>query len=122
MTGSGMTENTAGCILQGTVGGGQSEGHIAGGGSTADVRPWNRKSREGGFLLAVVVVGGGTGVGKGKNWDGAVRDCVHRTQATTVSNTTTARVLDDCNSPSLGKNVSSRLEKTRETKDTRVTM
>ena len=101
--GSGMTENTAGCIWQGS---GQSEGHIAGGGSTADVRPWSRKSRGGGSLWAVAVVGGGgggTAVGTGKNWEGVVRDCVHRTQATSVGNTTTARVLGDCNSPSLGK-------------------
>jgi hypothetical protein len=40
-------------------------------------------------------------VGKGKNWEGAVQDYVHRTQVATVDNTTTARVPDECNSPSL---------------------
>jgi len=49
----------------------------------------------GGCLLAVVLGGGGgTGVGKGRNWEGAVRDYVHRrTQVATVRNTMTARVL-----------------------------
>jgi hypothetical protein len=50
------------------------------------------------------VVGGasGTGVAKGKNWEGVVRDYAHcRTQAATVDNTMMTRVLDECNSPSL---------------------
>jgi hypothetical protein len=59
---------------------------------------WSRKTRGGGCLLAVVVVGGGdTGVGKGKNWDGAVQDYAHRRrQVAAAGNTMTARVLDEC--------------------------
>ena len=47
---------------------------------------WCRKSRGG----AVMVVGAGrTGVGKGKNWEGAVQDYAHRrTQVAIVGNTT----------------------------------
>jgi hypothetical protein len=49
-----------------------------------------------------VVGGGGTGVGKGKNWGGGVQDYVHRrTQVATAGNTTMARVPDECSSPSL---------------------
>jgi NADH dehydrogenase FAD-containing subunit len=53
------------------------------------------KSRGGDCLLAVAVVGGGeTGVGKGKNWEGAVQDYAHRrTQVATAGNTMTARVV-----------------------------
>jgi hypothetical protein len=41
-----------------------------------------------------MVGGGGTGVGKSKNWEGAVQDYVHRrTQVVTVGNTMTARVV-----------------------------
>ena len=41
---------------------------------------WSRKNRGGGCLLAVLVDGGagGTGVGEGKNWEGAVQDYAHR--------------------------------------------
>lgn len=99
--GSGMVEDRAGCIW---LGSGRRTGPGAGGSTAADVRLWSRRSRGGGSLLAVVVVGGGgTAVGKGKNWEGAVRDYALRTQATTVGNTTTARVLDEGNSPSLEK-------------------
>jgi hypothetical protein len=66
--GSGMTE---GCISRGS---GRRTGPVVAGSSL-----WSCKSREGGCLLAVAVVGGGgTGVGKGKNWGGAVRDYAHR--------------------------------------------
>jgi hypothetical protein len=62
--GSGMTE---GCIWQGS---GRRTGPVAG--NTV----WSRKSRGGGSLLAVAVVGGGgTGVGKGKNWEYTGGDC-----------------------------------------------
>jgi len=58
---------------------------------------WSRKSRGGGCLLAVVEGGGGgggTGVGKGKNREGAVQDYAHRrTQVGAVGNTTTAPSL-----------------------------
>jgi len=90
---SGMTE---GCIW---LGSGRRMGPVAG--STL----WRSKNRGGGCLLAAVVVGGGggvTGVGTGRNWEGAVQDYAHRrTQVGAVGNTTTARVLDECNSPSL---------------------
>jgi len=90
---SGMTE---GCIW---LGSGRRMGPVVG--STL----WSRKSPEDGCLLAVAVVGGGgggTGVGMGRNCEGAVQDYVHRrTQVGAVGNTTTARVLDECNSPSL---------------------
>jgi hypothetical protein len=89
--GSGMTED---CILLGS-------GRRTGPG-VADNTLWSRKSRGGGSLLAVAVVGGGgTGVGKGRNWEGAVQDCVHHTQVATVDNTMMAPVLDECSSPSL---------------------
>jgi hypothetical protein len=89
--GNGMME---GCIWLGS-------GRRTGPG-VADNTLWSRKSRGGGCLLAVAVVGGGgTGVGKDKNWEGAVQDYAHRTQVATVDNTTTARVPDECNSPSL---------------------
>jgi len=90
--GSGMTE---GCIW---LGNGRRMGPVA------DNTLWRRKNRGGGCLLAVVVGGGGggTGVGTGKNWEGAGQDYAHRrTQVGAVGNTTTARVLDECNSPSL---------------------
>ena len=124
--GSGMTENTAGCIWLGSVerepsGGCKvpvAVGSIAA--AAAGVRLWRCKSPEGGSLLAEVVVGGGgTGVGKGKNWEAAVRDCVHHRQAQTVDNTMTARVLDDYNLPLLGKSGQYLARETRET-DTRV--
>jgi len=69
----------------------------------ADNTLWSRKNHGGGCPLAVVVAGGGgTGVGTGKNWEGAVQDYAHRrTPVGAVGNTTTARVLDECNSPSL---------------------
>jgi len=89
---SGMTE---GCIW---LGSGRCMGPVAG--STL----WRCKNRGGGCLLGVVLGGGGggTGVGTGKNWEGAVQDYAHRrTQVGAVGNTTTARVLDECNSPSL---------------------
>jgi hypothetical protein len=90
--GSGMME---GCIWLGS-------GRRTGPG-VADNILWSRKSRGGGCLLAVAVVGGGgTAVGKGKNWEGAVQDYAHRrTQVATAGNTMTARVLDECSSPSL---------------------
>ena len=41
---------------------------------------------------------------KGRNWEGAVQDYVHRrTQVGAVGNTKTARVLDEGNSPCLVK-------------------
>jgi len=87
--GSGMME---GCIWRGSA---QRMGPVAG--STL----WSRRSRGGGCLLAMVL-GGGGGVDKGRNWEGAVWDYVHRrTQVGIVGNTTMARVLDECNSPSL---------------------
>ena len=70
----------------------------------ADNTLWSRKGCGGDSLLALAVVGGGgTGVGKGENWEGAVRDCVHRTHVGTVGNMMMAQVLDECNSPSLPK-------------------
>ena len=60
--GSGMTE---GCISLGSA---RRTGPVV-----ADNTLWSRKSRGGGCLSAVVLGGGagGTGVGKGKNWEGA---------------------------------------------------
>ena len=87
---------TQGCIL---LGSGRRKGPVV-----ADNTLWSRKNHEGGSLLVVVLGGGagGTGVGKGKNWAAAVQDYArHRTQVATVDNTTTARVLNECNSPSL---------------------
>jgi len=87
---SGMTE---GCIW---LGSGRRTGPVAG--STL----WSCKSHGGGCLLAVVLGGGGVEMGTGKNWVGAVQDYAHRrTQVGAVGNTTTARVLDECNSPLL---------------------
>jgi len=86
---------TEGCIW---LGSGRCMGPVA------EDTLWSCKSRGGGCLLAVVLGGGGggTGVGTGKNWEGAVLDYAHRrTQVGAVGNTTTARVLDECNSPSL---------------------
>jgi len=71
-------------------------------GPVADSTLWSRKRREGGCLLAVLVGGGGgTEVSKGENWEGAVRDYVHRTQVATIGNTLMAQALDECNPPSL---------------------
>ena len=65
--GSGMTQ---GCI---SLGSGRRTGLVA-----TDSTLGSRKSRRGGSLLAVVVAGGGgTGVGKGKIWEGAVQDYAH---------------------------------------------
>ena len=93
--GSGMTQ---GCIL---LGNGRRMGLVVAGSTL-----WNRKSHGGGCLLAVVLGGGagGTGVGKGRNWEGAVQDYAHRrTQVAIADNTTMVRVLDECNSPCLVK-------------------
>jgi len=86
---------TEGCIW---LGSGRHTGPVAG--STL----WRSKNRGGGCLLAVVLGGGGggTGVGTGRNWEGAGQDYAHRRiQVGAVGNTTTARVLDEGNSPSL---------------------
>ena len=93
--GSGMTQ---GCIL---LGNGRRMGLVVAGST-----PWSRKNPGGGCLSAVVLGGGagGPGVGKGKNWEGAVQDYAHRrTQVATAGNTTMVRVLDECNSPCLVK-------------------
>jgi hypothetical protein len=85
--GSGMTE---GCIWLGSA---RRTGPVVAGSTL-----WSRKSR--GVVASWRWLG--TGVGKGKNWEGAVQDYAHRrTQVATVGNTMTARVLDECNSPSL---------------------
>ena len=82
----------------------------------ADSTLWRRKSHKGVSLLAVALSGGagGTGVGKGKNWEGAVQDYAHRrTQVATVGNTTMAQVLGGCTSPSLPMSGSSVTKKGR---------
>ena len=91
--GSGMMQ---GCI---SLDSGRRTGPVV-----ADNTLWSRKSRGGGCLLAVVLGGGagGTGVGKGEHWAGVVQDYAHcHTQVATASNTMTAQVLDECNSPLL---------------------
>ena len=81
--GSGMTQ---GCI---SLDSGQRTGPVV-----ADNTLWSCKSRGGSCPLAVVLGGGagGTGVGKGKNWEGVVQNYTHRrTQMAIVGNTTMAQ-------------------------------